>query len=772
MPDTHNKKGKSSKEDSQRVLEALDTVDSHETEVRFRQIVDNMGEAFFMATPDLQNFLYVSPAYETIWGRSREILYASPILWLKSIYRADRRHVTHVAKTHSEHSGQQEFEYRIARSDGDIRWIRSRIIALRNEQGEHYRSVGYSEDITAQKHAEETLVQSHEDLEKRVRERTEELIDLNEKILEKERVLTATHEMGKSVLGSIDLEEVLDTLGRNLVKAGQFRSLMIALVNDANHTLEVVRGLSRFAGERGTLDEPQVVYRRQGLIYNLDSPNIVAEVARTGRIAIIDGWDDRFDSDIDDKNRKLYENKISYFVPIKHGQRVLAVIATASTREDRNDIVRNIELMQPLLDQIAIALDHANLYKKADDHRQQIETSNRHLRREVVDRQQAEAALKEALEAAKAASEAKSDFLANMSHEIRTPINGILGMAQLLRDTTLDKEQCEYIDLLLTSGSVLLRVVNDVLDFSKIEAGKLDIEYIPFNLVETASNILSTLGLSARDKGLALLHNIAPDVPHHLMGDPGRLQQIFFNLVGNAVKFTPTGKIDIHIGLDSQTETDVVLHTTVTDTGIGIPKDRQATIFESFTQADTSHTRRYGGSGLGLAITARLVTMMDGKIWVESEEDKGSTFHFTMACGIANESEIRPKSPAVSAPTTRSLNILLAEDNPVNQRLTLRLLEKQNHKVTIVDNGQKAVHAVQKDAFDLVLMDVQMPEMDGLEASREIRRHKQTVPIIALTAHAMEEDRQRCLDAGMDGYLSKPIIIEELHRTLVAIANS
>jgi signal transduction histidine kinase len=432
-----------------------------------------------------------------------------------------------VVKSHGSCEKEQTFEYRIVRPNGEIRLVRSRIIALRNEEDEHYPSVGYSEDITEQRVAEDALKRSHEDLERRVKERTDELLRLNTQLSERERLSAGAYEMGQSVLGSIDLDVVLDAFAQNLVKAGQFRSLMIALVNEEIRSLEVVRLVSRYAGRRGMLDDPKVNQPDSGIHYDLDSENITCEVAR---IEIVDGWDTRFDQNLDNPQSPVYENKVSYFIPIRHGPRTTAVVATASTREERDETVRRIEVMRPLFDQVAIALDHANLYKIAEERRREIEESNTHLRLEILERQQAEAALRDALVAA----EAKGEFLENMNHEIRTFINGILGMAELLGDTTLDKEQSEHLDMLLTSGKVLLRVVNDLLDFSRIEAGKLNLENIPFNLKETVKDICTTMGHSAQRKGLKLQCDIGLDVPMHLTGDPGRLQQVFFNLIGNA----------------------------------------------------------------------------------------------------------------------------------------------------------------------------------------------------------------------------------------------
>ncbi len=445
-------------------------------------------------------------------------------------------------------------------------------------------------------------------------------------------------------------------------------------------------------------------------------------------------------------------------VPLWRGNRLIAMVGLAN-RPDGYDACW-VEFLEPVLDACAHALD---AWQNAErDHR-------------------VEAELRAAHDYALEATRLKSEFLANLSHELRTPMNGVIAVTDLALGTELTPEQREYLTIVRGSAQHLLRLLNDMLDFARVEAGRVQLDVAPFSLRAGLDEALGPLRVRARQKGLMLRFAVAAEVPDRVSGDLGRVRQILVNLVDNAIKFTSDGQIEVRVTLDSCDATDVRVQIAVADTGIGVPEELQEVIFEPFRQADGSTARRYGGSGLGLAISARLAERMGGRLWVESVPGVGSAFRLTVpfervaedsAATMALPASGSERATAHAASTLRAaakLRILVAEDNPVNRLVTVRLLEKAGHSVVTAENGREAVAVAAHGDIDLVLMDVQMPEMDGLAATAAIRRlpHGARLPIVALTAHVLPGDRERCLAAGMNEYLTKPIEGETL---LTAVA--
>ncbi len=896
-------------------------------ELLFR-LLESVNDLVWCSTVDGEKLLYVNSATESILGRTREELIHNPRLWVEAIHPDDRSAVLSRLRLIVERE-QVEQEYRIIRPDGEVRWIRDRISVVYDDEGRPLRIGGIGTDITRDKRAEQALRDSeaiyHSLVENVplsiVRKDTAgrivfancrfceafgrtlaELMGLSDFDLFPPELATKYREDDARVLAS---DEVLHDVEKHRTPDGNEIAVEVFKSRVVDAEGRVV-GLQCLFWDVTEQRRAQAAFEQERhLLHTLMDhlpDSIYFKDMKSRFLRVNKGLADKFG--LSDPSVVVGKTDADFFTS-EHAQQAL---------------VDELRLM--LTEQAVVGIEEKETWPDGsttwcsttklpltDPQGNVIGTFG--VSRDITRQKRAERELREAKQIAELANRAKSDFLANMSHEIRTPMNGIIGMTELLLNTSLSPEQRDYLQMVKQSADSLLRLLNDILDFSKIEAGKLELESIEFCLRDAVSNTCRTLANRASEKGLELVCRIAPELPDALVGDPGRLRQILVNLAGNAIKFTERGEIFVNVEARRIDAESATLLFSVKDTGIGIPHAKQKTIFEAFQQADASTTRKYGGTGLGLSISSQLVQLMQGEIWLESEPGLGTTFFFTVQFGLGNggpprvpivleklqgmrvlvvddnatnrrileevlhswrmsptladsgpaaldsmrraadagspfrlvlldcmmpgmsgfqfaeqvredprfapctmimiSSAIRPGDnarcrelgivrcmakpirqselldtilaryelsdtpefplpPGTAPPAPR--RILIAEDGLVNQQVALGFLKQRGHVCTVVSNGREALAALEREPFDLVLMDIQMPEMDGYKATAEIRRREAQrgghLPIVAMTANAMKGDREQCLLAGMDGYLAKPLNAAELHQAVEA----
>ncbi len=645
-----------------------------ENDTSFRQLATSLDDVIWLIEGGREpRFVYVSPAYERVFGRPRDENGVDPSAWIGAVHPEDRNRM--LALWHSGTAEPLEVECRVVLPDGGIRWIRSRIFPVLDEHGDTPRIAGVTSDVTVREEQARALEASA---------RKSRLALEN---------LRVTQERSRAILAAIP--DVLLEVTPDGVYVDY----------SAHRPEEFFLPPERVLGRR--IDEVVPAENLPGVMQAME------ESRRTGEVRPV-------------------EYAIAMPGGVKHFEARYSWCSTGNCLVTVRNITR---------------------------------------------RKEAEQAMRAALEVAEAASRAKSEFVAAMSHEIRTPMNAVIGMTGLLLDGRLEPEQREYAEIIRASGEALLTIINDILDFSKIEAGKLSIESGPFDLPTLMEGVMDLLSERAASHGNALRCQIDADVPPHLLGDAGRLRQVLLNLIGNAVKFTHEGQVVIHVLREAGDADPPRIRFEVQDTGPGIPEEIQPRLFQEFTQADASTTRRFGGTGLGLAISKRLTELMGGEIGLRSSPGVGSTFWLTLPLTLGKSERVEA---AASHPTSRSteplgLRVLVAEDNVVNQRLALALLRKLGCRADAVANGLEAVEALERAPYDVVLMDCLMPEMDGYEAAQEIRRREgegRHIPIVALTANALRGDRERCLEAGMQDHVSKPVRLEELRAALEPFARA
>ena len=775
------------------------------SEENFRQLAENIQEVFWIIAPATGEVIYISPAFEATWGRSCASLYQSPMAWYEAIHPEDRAAQSFEARKAGGKPSDSEF--RIRTPDGLEKWIHNRSFHIHDWDGELIRVVGVAEDITERKHAEILLKQTADRLMLATRAGAVGIWDwdISSGALVWDEQMFRLYgtaqdqfchrlEDWPSRLHLEDRERVVGESNAALSGEKEFDTQFRVVWPDGSvHNIRALAQIERNADGKpvrmiGTNWDITAQKRTEELLKQTTDRLALAASAGSAGIWDFDyvngvlHWDeqmfrlfgtteDKFGGDFEAFRHLVHpEDRIraeEEFNAAVRGEMELdvqfrVVWPDGTIRHlSGNALMRRDASGKP----IRIVGTNRDITSQKEAAAALLE-SNQHLQLET------ERARESSMEA-DAANAAKSEFLANMSHEIRTPLNGVIGMTGLLLETELTAEQHRYVEIARASGESLLELINDILDFSKIEAKKLELETIDFDLLSLLDHLDSVLSATAKAKGIELLCIDDPTVPRLLRGDPGRLLQILTNLVSNAIKFTEKGAVAVSVTLEEEGESDCLLRFSVRDTGIGIPEDKIGVLFNKFSQVDASTTRNYGGTGLGLAISKQLAELMGGGVGVTSQEGKGSEFWFTVRLGLSLRLGVQSPGSKLETQTTAHLHgrVLIAEDNSTNREVALGMLRKLGLRASAVADGAEALNVLESTPYDLVLMDMRMPVMDGMEATRHIRDPRSAVlnhdiPIIALTANAMQSDREACLAAGMNDFVPKPIRKAELRNAI------
>lgn len=715
--------------------------------------------------------VYVNKKWIEFTGRQQDD--SHELVWFNFLHPEDRDRCYKVYNSSFRNREPYEMEFRVLHNSGEYRWIQSTNSPFYAMDGSFDGYIGTGIDITERKIAQEglkryqVLSQEGRDIIMFI-ETDGKIIDVNEAAINAYGY--TRDEFNK--LTVFDLREPDFFLREQIDKAesegisfttkhkrkdGTFMNVEVnskgATIGGKRVLLSIIRDITEREKAKDELRESQAKYK--SLFLNMkDAFAFLKIIFNENNVPV--------DLEYIEVNRS-FEEMYSIRNEEIVGSRILDVFP--NTANIFMDIVRNHYIKYKNLDNIPIREYYSfkGMWVVVSVN-SPIEGYIVQTIRDVTYRKSAEISLNQAKEAAEQANKAKSEFLANMSHEIRTPLNGIVGMVDLTLLTELNEEQEENLMIVKSCSNSLLKVINDILDFSKMEAGKLIIEHINFDIKALVEEIIKSHSPRAIAKGVELNYAFSSTIPQYLIGDPNRLQQILNNLINNAIKFTESGEVWVKVKLLNNSENNVEIQFAVEDSGIGISKENIARIFESFSQVDGSFTRRFGGTGLGLAISKQLSERMGGRLWVKSEDGVGSKFNVTLKFDIGSKIETQPVQLAQVKKINRSCSILLTEDDSVNQMVITRILKDQGYSVDTANNGLEAVDMCGKNSYDVILMDIQMPKMDGIEATKIIRKkdtHKYT-PIIAITAYALKGDRERFLSQGMDEYVSKPINVEEL----------